>query len=375
MIKTPTPSFVNTSIGVLAKQSTATRLAPQLKLPHINIAPSSKRLQFPLDLKPLGNQASSMLLAPTQKLNKGSVISQLDALMGKNSATVQADFSYLSQRQKEKHLNSTLYAQLTYLDDDGINELSELKQKDEKAAIKWLQDKFPPPKGLENLKLTDDDAKTMLKMLDTRLNTSEELNKQFPNLSPKQAEKMLDLTKKLDINLHQDHISGELVFVARGTQDKGDLIQDVVTGLGGMGHKYRGLEKLVDLMNEGSSSPEQLPKQIIGHSLGGGMALAAAKGLKDDNGMETMILDTQKLNHKQKKAFEQPTSNEINETNYSVNSNASLDKLMAVPLMFEQPNTVRLDNVDTFLNPVTELTTNHMLPTLRGQMREIPVAA
>lgn len=338
---------------------------------NLSIAPSSRQLMIPKSAVLTGGLTGALASAPHKSLVK-HCISALSASVDNKTIDADANYNFSSEAEKQRHLNAGLYCQCTYIEEGDIEKLG---QNDE--SIAWLKDKFSDEKA--GITLSEEDARNMLTMLDTRLTTTAELQEQFSLLDESQATEMLDLMGQTDTYLHKDHDSGELVFVARGTQNSADLKQDVMTGLGQKGSKYQANEKLIQLAIEGSASTDEYPKQVTGHSLGGGMALAASKAFGEDSDRKTIVFDTQALNHKQNSAFNNLTESsggDVGAINYRIKSKASLGAGMKSPILFDQPDTtVRLKNKETFMNPVKELQTNHKIGTIMNEIREIPVSA
>jgi hypothetical protein len=211
--------------------------------------------------------------------------------------------------------------------------------------------------------------------LGKKIHTALTLKEQFPQLSDQSAEKMEKLMKKTDVRLHVDAEMGGLVFVARGTGSKGDMIQDAITGFGGEGFKYSNLTKLVYLMKtEGI-----VPDTFTGHSLGGGMAMAASKGFANKNS-ETIVFDAQALTHSQTAKFYAlggSDAKDLNIRNFRIKSPLSLGSMMRTMPYFEQPtNTIRLQKSGEHKrNPINELTDNHGVTTIMEAIKDIKLAA
>jgi hypothetical protein len=208
--------------------------------------------------------------------------------------------------------------------------------------------------------------------LSKHLDSATALKAQFPQLSDKTANDMQVLMEKTNMRLCVDNDIGGLVLVARGSASKGDVIQNAITGVGGEGFKYSNLEKLVTLMKQENITPNT----FTGHSLGGGMAMAASKGFADKNS-ETIVFDAQALNHKQSRKFDElggAEAAQLNIKNFRIKSPLSLGAIMKVPPLFVKPEeTIRLDKDQKKHCPVKELLENHGLTTIMDEIQKAPL--
>ena len=243
------------------------------------------------------------------------------------------------QEAKKAHM-AGLYSISAYLDDN-----KKLRDKD-LSTPEELQKTFQ--------ELTREDAESILKLSDQRLNTPQKLQQNFPRLTNADAQELQQVLEKLNISIYRDPESKEITLAARGTVSKDDIKQDVMTGLGAKGKKFKALEQLRPLLLAG----EIKPNLYTGHSLGGGMATAIAN-MMGDSDSQVMTFDTSKLNIKQSKLGKK-MGHSVPKTDYRIHSPLSLGALMKSPGLFNQTDTVRLKpgNHNTH-NPLKRLGKNH----------------
>ena len=255
----------------------------------------------------------------------------------------------LTPQEKEKAHIAGLYSISAYLDD------KKLAKKQDLNTVAGLHKQYS--------ELSENDAKFILQLNEKKLDSAQKLQQQFPKLTNADAHELNHVLQNLNVNIYHDQESNQTILAARGTASIRDVKQDVMTGLGATGAKYKALDQLRPLLLAGEIKPDL----YTGHSLGGGMASAIAN-MMGDSDAQVMTFDAQRLNIKQNKLSKEH-SNDIPTTDYRIDSSLSLGALMSVPVLFKNVDTVGLpSSPHTTKNPINKLVKNHSIDGIISKM-------
>lgn len=213
--------------------------------------------------------------------------------------------------------------------------------------------------------MDENDAKNILKCMDNRISHSiYELQQTFAMASIKDVEKLEDLLRRNRVVLYQDKNTNELVFAARGSNDKRDVLHDIDTLFNKKGGRTDDFIELLKFMDE-KIPLEKRPTKFVGSSLGGAMASMAYRAIGDKNTSKAIVFDAMALNRTQQKYFDNEFPLEDNvkldETNYRLRSPLTLGSLQKTPIFGRYTTTVRLNNEVNHdsRSPINRLMKNH----------------